>query len=72
VARRDWRARFSRFALREAKPDLVLDADQGRTRVRGDGIDVELGDDDLVAAVAGRGESRRLAPDVCSALSTMP
>ena len=70
--RRDWRARFSRFALHEAKPDLVLDVDPGRTRVRGDGIDVELGDDDLVAAVAGRGESRRLPPDVCSALSTMP
>ncbi len=71
-ARREWRARFSRFALHEAKPDLVLGADQGRTHVHGDGIDVELGDDDLVAAVAGRGDSRSLPPDVCSALSTMP
>jgi hypothetical protein len=70
--RRDWRARFSRFALREAKPDLVLDIDQASTRVRGDGIDIELGDDDLVAAVAARGASQHLTHDVCAALSTTP
>jgi uncharacterized protein (TIGR03083 family) len=70
--RRDWRARFSRFALREAKPDLVLEVDHAGTLVRGDGIDIELGDDDLVAAVAGRGASQHLSPDVCAALSTMP
>ncbi len=70
--RRDWRARFSRFALRESKPDLVLEVDHARTRVRGDGIDIELGDDDLVAAVAARGASQHLTPEVCVALSTMP
>jgi uncharacterized protein (TIGR03083 family) len=70
--RRDWRARFSRFALREAKPDLVLEIDHDGTRVRGDGIDVELGDDDLVAAVAARGASQHLTPEVRAALSTMP
>ncbi len=69
--RRDWRARFSRFALREAKPDLVLEVDHDGTRVRGDGIDIELGDDDLVAAVAARGASQHLTPEVCVALSTM-
>jgi uncharacterized protein (TIGR03083 family) len=72
AARQDWRARFSRFALREAKPDLVLEVDHARTRVRGGGIDSELGDDDLVAAVAGRGASQHVSPDVCAALSTMP
>jgi len=72
LARRDWRARFSRFSLREAKPDLVLEVDHGRTCVRGEGIDVELDDDDLVAAVAGRGASQHVRPDVCAALSTMP
>ena len=50
----------------------MLLVDQGRTHVRGDGIDVELGDEDLVDAVAGRGDVRSLPPDVCSALSTMP
>jgi uncharacterized protein (TIGR03083 family) len=70
--RLDWRARFSRFALREAKPDLVLEVDEAGTRVRGDGIDIELGDDDLVAVVAARGGSQHLTPDVCAALSTMP
>ena len=34
--------------------------------------DIELGDDDLVAAVAARGASQHLTPDVCAALSTMP
>ena len=70
--RRDWRARFSRFALPrgEARPRA-----RGRPRrhgVRGDGIDIELGDDDLVAAVAARGASQHLTPEVCAALSTMP
>jgi uncharacterized protein (TIGR03083 family) len=72
AARRDWRARFSRFSVQEAKPDVVLDVDDGRTRVRNDGIDVELGEDELVAAVAGRGASLGVPPAVGAALSTMP
>ena len=72
AARRDWRTRFSRFSLREARPDLVLEVEHGRTRVRGEGIDVELDDDGLVAAVSGRGAAQRVPPGVCAVLSTMP
>ena len=70
--RRDWRARSRVSRSREAKPELVLEVDHAGTRVRGDGIDIELADDDLVAAVAARGASQHLTPEVCAALSTMP
>jgi uncharacterized protein (TIGR03083 family) len=73
AARLDWRARFSRFALQAARPALVIDVvGDGRTRVRGDAIDVTLDDDDFVAAVAGRADPARLPDGVRSVLSTMP
>lgn len=72
AARRDWRARFSRFSLREAKPDLTVDLAGARTRVVGGEIDVVLDDDDLIAAVAGRAESTQLDADVRKLLSTIP
>jgi uncharacterized protein (TIGR03083 family) len=71
-ARRDWRARFSRFALREARPDLVVEAADGRTHVRGSGVDVVLDDADFVAAVAGRADEHALDDATRAALSTMP
>jgi uncharacterized protein (TIGR03083 family) len=49
-----WQARFGRFALREVKPDLTVDVVDGRTRVKGEGVDVELADDEFVRAVAAR------------------
>jgi uncharacterized protein (TIGR03083 family) len=52
--RRDWRARFSRFVLDEYKPELAVGTEGGRTRVRGDGCDVLLDDDELIDGVAGR------------------
>lgn len=70
--RRAWRARFSRFALAEAKPELVIDVEAGRTRVRGQGIEVEVNDEELVEGVAGRlGEFSRLEPASRALLSTM-
>lgn len=61
--RTSWRAPFSRFSLTESKPDLTVEVPApGRTRVRGDGVDVELDDEALVAAVAGRTDDPALAP----------
>ena len=49
-----WQARFARFALKEIKADLVIDARDGRTQVKGDGVDLELPDDEFVQVVAAR------------------
>jgi uncharacterized protein (TIGR03083 family) len=68
--RLDWRVRFSRFSLEEAKPDLAIERTAAGTRVRSDLLDVELGDVDLVEAVAGRATS--LDPGIRALLSTMP
>lgn len=55
AARTVWRASFSRFALREAKPHIEAEAvAPGRTQVRAPGLDTELDDESFVAAVAGR------------------
>ena len=72
AARTDWRVRFSRFALLEAKPDLVVERAGGRVRVQGAGIDAELDDEDFVEAVAGRADGTSVPDDVAAALSTMP
>ena len=61
--RTGWRAPFSRFSLTETKPDLTVeDPAGGRTRVHGDGVDLEVDDETLVAAVAGRIDDPKLAP----------
>jgi hypothetical protein len=72
AARLTWRARFSRFALQEARPDFVIEVVDDCTRVRRDGLDVVLDDDDLVAAVAGRADGTRLPDEIRTVLSTMP
>jgi uncharacterized protein (TIGR03083 family) len=54
TARNAWQARFGRFALREVKPDLAVDVVGGRTHVKGQGVDVELTDDQFVPALAAR------------------
>jgi uncharacterized protein (TIGR03083 family) len=57
-----WRAPFSRFSLTESKEHLTVeDPAGGRTRVHGDGVDVELDDEALVAAVAGRTDDPSVA-----------
>jgi hypothetical protein len=71
--RRVWRARFSRFALAEAKPELRIRVEAGHTRVVGSDVDVTVDDDELVEAVAGRlTATSRLDPAARALLSTMP
>ena len=73
VERMTWRAAYSRFALTEEKPDLVIEGQVGRTRVRGQGIDITLDDDELVEAVAGRlDDSSRLDQPTRAVLDIMP
>lgn len=56
--RRAWRARVSRFALAEAKPELAVTNADGLTTVSADVVTVAVDDDRLIEAVAGR-----LSPD---------
>jgi uncharacterized protein (TIGR03083 family) len=53
-ARNAWQARFGRFALKELKPDIRIDAREGRTRVQTEEVDVDLPDEEFVQAVAAR------------------
>jgi uncharacterized protein (TIGR03083 family) len=72
-ARVAWQARFSRFAIRELKPDLVVSAGDGRTHVKGDGVEIDLADEDFVQAVAARlPEDSELGADIASTLSVTP
>jgi uncharacterized protein (TIGR03083 family) len=71
-SRREWRARFSRFALAESKPELTIETVGTHTRVAGDGVEIEVSDDDLIEAVAGRAPSTQLDARVRTVLSTMP
>lgn len=55
VARTSWRAVFSRFALKESKPDVdVTVTADGRTRVTKGGDSFEVDDDVLIEGVASR------------------
>ena len=54
AARDAWQARFGRFALKELKPDIEIEAHDGRTRVRTGDVDVDLTDEQFVQAVAAR------------------
>ena len=49
-----WQARFGRFAIKELKPELAIESSNGTTHVKGDGVDVELPDEQFVQAVAAR------------------
>jgi uncharacterized protein (TIGR03083 family) len=53
-ARTEWQARFGRFAIKELKPELAIEANDGHTRVKGEGVDVDLSDEQFVQAVAAR------------------
>jgi uncharacterized protein (TIGR03083 family) len=69
----DWQAHHGRFALKEAKPDLGVEEVDGRTRVRGQGIDIELSDDEFVQAVAARlSEASRIDEKAAAVLSVTP
>jgi uncharacterized protein (TIGR03083 family) len=72
-ARRDWRARVSRFALVETKPDVVVKAEGGRTHVAGPDAEAEVDDDELIDGVAARlGPDSRLDAAQRALLSAMP
>lgn len=69
----DWQARFGRFAIRELKPDLAIASQAGRTVVKGDGVDIELPDEEFVQAVAARlPEESNLDDDIAATLSATP
>lgn len=69
----EWRTRVSRFALAETKPDLTVTAEDGRTHVAGQGIDVTVDGDEFVEAVAGRlDETSSLEPAARAVLSATP
>ena len=68
-----WRARFSRFALAEGKPDVVITVDAGHTQVRGNGVEVDVDDDELVEGVASRlDDTSRLDSAARAMLSATP
>jgi len=68
-----WRARYSRFALAEAKPQLEIRSDGGRTAVSDGTAMVELDDHELIEAVKDRlDETCGLDARARELLSTMP
>jgi len=68
-----WRARYSRFALAEAKPQLDIRHAAARTAVTDGSITVELDDDELIEAVMGRlDETSGISATLRALLSMMP
>ena len=73
AARNAWQARFGRFAIKELKPDVTIEAAGGRTHVTGDGIDIELPDEQFVQAVAARlPDDSGIDGEVAAVLSATP
>jgi len=68
-----WRARYSRFALAEAKPQLEIRQAGGRTAVTDASTTVELDDDQLIEAVMGRlDQASGFSAALRALLSVMP
>jgi hypothetical protein len=68
-----WRARYSRFALAEAKPDLKIQAAGARTLVTDGSGTIDVEDHELVEAVMGRlDETSRLNAKLRELLSIKP
>jgi uncharacterized protein (TIGR03083 family) len=73
AARNAWQARFGRFAIKELKPDLTIEVANGGTHVKGDGVDIELPDEQFVQAVAARlPADSGIDAEVASVLSATP
>jgi uncharacterized protein (TIGR03083 family) len=71
--RNAWQASFGRFALKELKPDIAIDARSGRTHVRTGDVDIDLTDDEFVQAVAARlPDDSPLDEQTAAALSATP
>jgi len=68
-----WRARYSRFALAEAKPQLQVRQAGARTAVTDGSSTVELTDHELIEAVMGRlDQASGFSAPLRALLSTMP
>jgi uncharacterized protein (TIGR03083 family) len=68
-----WRARYSRFALAEAKPQLEIWRAGARTAVTSGSTTVELNDDELIEAVMGRlDQTSGFSATLRALLSMMP
>lgn len=68
-----WRARYSRFALAEAKPRLEIRHAGGRTTVTDGPTAAEIDDEDLVEAVMGRlDQASGFSATLRALLSMMP
>src|SRR4051812_41747658 len=73
ASRNGWQAQFGRFALKEAKEGIKIDAHDGRTHVQLGAVDVELTDDEFVPAVAARlSADSTLDAEAAKALSVTP
>ena len=73
LERTAWRARYSRFALAEAKPQLEIRRAGARTAVTGGPATVELDDSELVEAVMGPlDETSGFSAELRALLSMMP
>lgn len=72
-ARTEWRTAFSRFALREAKPEATATTSGGTTRVTVGDVEADLANGDLVELVMGREpKDGSISPEVRAALNTAP
>jgi hypothetical protein len=68
-----WRARYSRFVLAEAKPQLRIRHAGARTAVTDGSTTVELNDDELIEAVMGRlDETCGFSATLRAVMSIMP
>ncbi len=72
ASRTEWQARFGCFALKETKPDIVIEGDGGRVHVRTGDIDVTLSNEEFVQAVAARVPDGGLDEKTAAALSATP
>ena len=72
--RKAWRAAFSRFTLREYKPDVDVEVTApGRTRVQRENLTVEVDDGELIEGVAARlDDSSRLGQSERDVLAATP
>jgi uncharacterized protein (TIGR03083 family) len=68
-----WRARYSRFALAEAKPHLEIRHADARTTVTDGPASAELDDEELIEAVMGRlDQTSGFSAELRALLSMMP
>jgi len=68
-----WQAKFGRFALKEAKPEITVEGTGGRNHVCAPDVDVDLTDEEFVQALAARlPDNSTLDPKAAAAISVTP